>query len=429
VQQEDNKLVRIQDPKASITNARMKFRMPALPWCTPPASVVKRDFNSVSNAKALILPDKDGDLPIHFALRYGAPKEILCQFLRLGPQSARHANHLGHLSLHQAIEYAVMDDITIVAGAYPGGLLHRDKNGCLPLHLACRRGTQDIVLGVLAMAPQCVSEQDSWGNFPLHLLCKSGASVSLKSLRTVYARFPEAAVRRGSSQATPFFHLCNVLNHCPVQYKNRTLSHLQFLCEVNPKVVTQQVQGEYPFERIRSIEACEALLNKLVTANPDFLLVVDNSTEQNNLLHLLYFENAHGLDRELTQSVLETDDVDYEFDIYSLYVRDRLDMSKPELRHLLIKIEPRLATMKNAAGELPLHSYLKGGHSEGRFAEIEMLLVANPQSYNTVDPVTKLVPFMLAAVGDRACITATFELLMAYIATGTLSEFGFVVQQ
>ena len=76
----------------------------------------------------------------------------------------------------------------------------------------------------------------------------------------------------------------------------------------------------------------------------------------------------------------------------------------------LLEQQPMAANIPNADGRLPLHIAIESGLDCE--ADLKPLLDVYPQGSSNIDPITKLHPFMLAAVYNT--VDAIFELLLVY---------------
>lgn len=78
---------------------------------------------------------------------------------------------------------------------------------------------------------------------------------------------------------------------------------------------------------------------------------------------------------------------------------------------LLLKAYPEGATIPNKNGRLPLHCLITSKKSWS--SDIIILLQHSSNSLLVKDPITKLMPFMMAAVSEEASIAEVFKLLRA----------------
>ena len=150
-----------------------------------------------------LLPDKDGNLPLHLAVEY-ASDEMIQRILAACPAAAgyqtkrqRYALHL-FASSHCQIDSHISSDtsaLTIATlkalmDAYPYALQQPDLQGRLPLHLAaCTPYPRWDVVQLLCNAyPEALLMQDENHKIPLQLLKRfssSSSSTSTSSLGTV----------------------------------------------------------------------------------------------------------------------------------------------------------------------------------------------------------------------------------------------------
>ena len=78
---------------------------------------------------------------------------------------------------------------------------------------------------------------------------------------------------------------------------------------------------------------------------------------------------------------------------------------------LLLKAYPKGATIPNENGRLPLHCLISSKKSWG--SDINILLHHSPNSLLVRDPITKLMPFMMAAVSEETSIAEVYKILRA----------------
>jgi len=397
--------------------------LPCNEWYTAPASVIKTQIMCELNRKKLMNPDKHGSLPLHLALRYGNhTTDAIARMIQRAPSSAQHANQLGQLPLHYAAKYSSCETIQVVLDAYPGGIKQQDSAEGLPLHWACKRAKEENILFLLSRYPNAAKEPDGRQFLPLHLVCQKSL-ISKNCLEAVYLAFPQAMYHRGWAQTTPFQLLCESVNEAKLEQQRDALAKVQFLFEACPRAATQLTDGEIPFQKIADSRMCEYLIEELLISNPDALLVIDNDTNQNNLLHLLYYNYTSRLDMEdrekSRQNYLGYDGQNHR---YACQDPESIKRWNSILQGILIQHEPRLVDRVNARGELPLHIFLKRGPSKGKSEESAKLINVQPDSCSMIDPVERLFPFMLAAIGDaqNSSLTATFILLQIFVANNKL---------
>ena len=103
---------------------------------------VKGQFNS--ECKTWVVSrevTKDGErkhrfrvLPLHVALVYGAPDELIKKIMNAYPKAARAKDSHGRLPIHLAMKYNASEQlIWAILGAFPKGFFVKDNKGMLPL--------------------------------------------------------------------------------------------------------------------------------------------------------------------------------------------------------------------------------------------------------------------------------------------------------
>eukprot|EP00527_Entomoneis_sp_CCMP2396_P004893 CAMPEP_0198139994 /NCGR_PEP_ID=MMETSP1443-20131203/3232_1 /TAXON_ID=186043 /ORGANISM="Entomoneis sp., Strain CCMP2396" /LENGTH=363 /DNA_ID=CAMNT_0043802295 /DNA_START=351 /DNA_END=1442 /DNA_ORIENTATION=+ len=265
-----------------------------------------------------------------------------------------------------------------------------------------------LVLMLLEACPQAVSVRTKTGfktKTPFHIACE--ANVDYVVLRAMLSINPALAVQ-------PFNNSHNTYGHCdteenPLQllWKN---NHL--LPDGNRGVVKEKmalllqaahmgaVLVEYADADADADAACEdnfVLLNAAcsVKCPRDYwALVLEEEADQiarldeHGLLPLHYaVRNATAENKSYTQFVVNA----------------------------LLKTFPQAAAVTDESGRLPLHVACSIGltwHKGG----VQELTLGNTDALRTVDPLTKLVPFLQSAehaISSRLHLSTTFELLLA----------------
>ncbi len=138
-------------------------------------------YNDESYAR---IPDPDGYLPLHIAVKLGCPPRLAVLLITAHPTAIQTKDKDGSLPLHLAVKHHkgrlwinIYELTTILFQAYPGAIQERDRESNLPIHLALRyRGPDDMIRFLLDKYPESLTEGDRLGNLPLHLAIQFGAS-------------------------------------------------------------------------------------------------------------------------------------------------------------------------------------------------------------------------------------------------------------
>lgn len=116
-------------------------------------------------------------LPLHVALRRGAPPPLAKHLLDSYPEGVFCREFYGMLPLHIACHAGASVDVAgLLRRRYPDAAAMRDVSGMLPLHLACSSEAchVSLVLFLLESYPAGMYQQDSKGCLPSDYLEHSG---------------------------------------------------------------------------------------------------------------------------------------------------------------------------------------------------------------------------------------------------------------
>ena len=81
--------------------------------------------------------DKNGNIPLHLALMYGAETSIIKSMLKVSPEAASITDSNGRLPLFLACQYrSTSDAIYTILHAYPTALYMKDNNGFFSINIA-----------------------------------------------------------------------------------------------------------------------------------------------------------------------------------------------------------------------------------------------------------------------------------------------------
>jgi len=126
------------------------------------------------DGNALITPDRTGSLPLHNAVRSGAPLGSI-KLLVKGYLNAVHApNDSGMLPLDTACHSSTLGVVKYLSDLVPDHLNRCDRNKNYPLHHACRGGKCEVISYLLdrPMSSASVSERNADDKLPIHLFCE-----------------------------------------------------------------------------------------------------------------------------------------------------------------------------------------------------------------------------------------------------------------
>lgn len=107
------------------------------------------EHDGLDNPASLLLPDEDGDTPLHVAI---ICEDVPAAFEIIDKAESHiflsYQNHLRQSPLHLAV---LTKQLSVVRGLVTSGadFMTRDRNGNTPLHLACREGFVDVAKSLL----------------------------------------------------------------------------------------------------------------------------------------------------------------------------------------------------------------------------------------------------------------------------------------
>jgi ankyrin repeat protein len=253
---------------------------------------------------SLLLPNADGDLPLHIAIIRNDMHTPLARFLlERYPEAARATRRNGNLAIHDAIERrllhlvrdilrfapetagfvgangrsplhvavalplalpphwnrnvrkcTVLGIVDLLVEISPGSLIVRDRNGDLPLHIAISsswQGDSTVELGrtLLERCPQSVREADAGGNLPCHLAV-STSSPFLPLVRLGVDRWLESLEERDAGG--------NVTLVLAAANESASLDLIYWLARATPDLVCRTPSGQVQQGKRRRVGPPEA---------------------------------------------------------------------------------------------------------------------------------------------------------------------------
>jgi ankyrin repeat protein len=347
-------------------------------------------FEDYWKSVSLSVKDRNGDLPLHIALRNAYSFTVVELIFLEYPKAAEVQNNDGYLPLHIALDNgASSDTIRMLFKSYPKAARIQDKNGDLPLHIALRNEISSCVvkdvfqeypkaakvhnnIGLLPLHialekdycffsipfmlleahPKSVQIQDKHGRSPLHRLHCSEYYVP-SSVPSMLKAYPEILSKSDDWGCLPIHAALGGNAHAHA-HKNYILSVLK----TYPKAVkVQDAAGRLPLHTALFNGACVTVVKIIYDPFPEAIMVQDN---YGNLpLHYAAYHN------------------------YS-----------PDFLALIINGYPDGVKMKNQDGYLPIHflcnhflfrepdepSILRAGKVGRYMANLELLISAYPES-------------------------------------------------
>ena len=119
--------------------------------------------------------DENGWLPLHHALKKGAPLGSIKLLLRGNPSAVQIADNNMAFPLHIACEFSSVKVVQYLVEKYDRSIHHCDDNNDSILHYACRGGNLYVVKYLLENHAPLVSSAavNAKNELPIHLLCES----------------------------------------------------------------------------------------------------------------------------------------------------------------------------------------------------------------------------------------------------------------
>jgi ankyrin repeat protein len=428
------------------------------------------------------LTDGVGSLVLHRACCYDKATRLL---LRSYPEGVRAKDAFDRLPLHNAImcnasSTTVQDLVTV----FPDGLLQQDLDGDTPLHKASagvgHPSCHHDITSLVCVRPNATKVKNAAGELALHkCVCSIVAGGNRKSKKqgtsaweghfwALVAAYPDSLIyydnqeRSVHTSARPLEQLAfhdgqsrafweRAFEECP-------------LALISKLSVFHDVPLSKCFERYKYANGVDRTEESLVS-----LLQDDNSSEgallrytydallqhqRDNLpvevswFHMLaYCSRLLNSSLEASLQVLEKDKRDKLYlttdsngntPLHAMCMGRYAITSQGGMRYepvyesrpspvgvfLWFQSNSGLLEKRNNAGELPLHVLLKFQDSRRKLADVISLTTTKDESetFAARDTPTLLYPFMLAAMGDQACLETTFYLLQKFVSVRSLEE-------
>jgi len=120
-------------------------------------------------------------LPIHFACKFHAPKEVIVTLLEIYPNGIKEIDEKGALPLHNFFRNKNlvnneerMEIVEYLVEKYPESIRVADKKGMLPMHRASATGAHEDMINLLFRDNHLsVLKRDSFGRSPMQLFKRS----------------------------------------------------------------------------------------------------------------------------------------------------------------------------------------------------------------------------------------------------------------
>ena len=159
--------------------------------------------------------DPDGFSPLHLAVAFMAPDELVLNLLQSWPTATTLKTHADKMTpLFYAITNGKTSATTIMSILHVNPSAAKDfcVEGRTPLHIAvgrkyaARENGSDVVAALLAAWPDAAKCADTDGRLPLHWAMSNSASAAI--VKVVTTAYPEAAATPDKSTNTPLHYGC-----------------------------------------------------------------------------------------------------------------------------------------------------------------------------------------------------------------------------
>jgi hypothetical protein len=356
-------------------------------------SIRSRDWQAVHCRLRLCPEDANSRIvnhnlatPLHLALIFRAPHDIITLLVQLYPQALTHQDTEGWLPLHVNIIYGIDEETTLFlihAGGAQTACVQSKFVGA-PLHLACRHGSSARVLwALLAHRPDVVTLRTASGGYPASLLFRTFLRVSQSTIMSgVYTTSESAAAA--------------------VEAHDRG-----FVRQLDMFLIASHGKNPPPLSKTTCTRNSES------------------KSERPHLRDVIVFQNKFAMETtylamamKLYPHTAATDMLDDASGPLPLHVAAQYPVRRmPEQlwpREVPVPLDPLkilnqmcpeqfvvACKRTDSLGRLALHVALDRGRRVWREG-IEVLVVSSPESLLIHDPVTDLLPFQLAAAATSA---------------------------
>jgi ankyrin repeat protein len=151
------------------------------------AAFLQSQLELQHQARDIVQPDANGQLPIHRVLRSFEPSlGTIKLMVPANPDSLTTADNQGFIPLHVACKFGHLDIVTYLIEAYEDSLQATTVRGYLPLHIACLSGKCNVVNYILERSGFGISSPIH-GKLPIDLLLSDLANCDRNSLEYVEA--------------------------------------------------------------------------------------------------------------------------------------------------------------------------------------------------------------------------------------------------
>jgi len=436
-------------------------------------SIIIKDLIAKGSRACLMLQNHNGDSPLHVAIAMNESVvafnlEMIKLIIPIYPSAVSLKNSSGRTPFHilsskrykfSSDTIHAIDDILLLMGLIsPSAMIVcDDKYGYTPLHCLCEtQPTKAIINAMLfcerraSLSFSAASIQDRRGFTPLHLACMDRSP--LEVIRCILNYCPASAVMYDNFGFTPIDRVwqCNTISTAYILRVTEFSEPIEpFLnsCAVDIwYLVVLLAQSAYSLRQLKTQRATHLNIPNDTSTNsvlhaifgagisipsplPHLAMMIHGSGVRevngngNYPLHeaagnVIISPNYRHQESDLMSLDISVDgnnESDDSFDFHDELVLDDIEdisLSPPLSRSpigMIIKAFPEAVKIRNKVGRFPIHLALATGKTwnEG----VQSLIITFPQCLEMKDPVTKLYPFMLAAVNtdpQAPCSSETF---------------------
>ncbi|XRB22513.1 hypothetical protein RI054_31g123650 [Pseudoscourfieldia marina] len=203
--------------------------------------------------------NKDGDLPLHWAVANNAPVEVVSKLIDAYRDGVQVKNNNGNLPLHYAANYnAPVEVISKLLDAYRDGAQVKNNDGNLPLHLAAANDASvEVISKLLDAYPDGAQVKNNDSSLPLHYAAYYNAPVEVIS--KLLDAYPDGAQVKDNDGALPL-HLAANYN-APVEVISKLLDAYRDGAQVKDN------DGDLPLHWAAYYNASVEVISKLLDAH------------------------------------------------------------------------------------------------------------------------------------------------------------------
>jgi len=358
---------------------------------------------------ALLLPDADGMLPIHYVCtEYGSYENTLKHLIQWCPESAEVQDNQGYSPLHRCCiaKKSVGFLKTLILHGDDDSVVLKDLMRRTPLHLAVinNLGLEHLQT-LIDAAPGATEMEDVLGYFPLHYAC-SYPNVEIEELRLILGMASKVSRVRTNNGLGCLDLLSNAykedldgdegLKHANLRWSagnNGDFSHsVNQYWEKAVLIVHAAVRGwvlkfnELPSNCIHDmikLDDCPTMLVKLA-----LLRNVECSSQEDELGNLLLHSAAlKPISRKRTGNYIA-------------------------VISLLIEAFPEACKKRNHNGDYPLILAIRSGKRWK--SGLKEIFNEFPEALDYLDLDTRLLPFIFAKVGLGGNVSEVFNIVTAF---------------